>query len=66
MVYVLTNPDLGWDCVIGAYSTLRAAYEDYIDGVDEDEDELPTKITDANIRKYFKSQGLILHKTELK
>ena len=45
MIYVLTNPELGWSCVIGAYDSYEkalkalASYEDFdyndIEDIDE-------------------------------
>jgi len=26
-IYVITDPELGWDCVVGAYTDYREAYE---------------------------------------
>lgn len=36
IVYVITNPELGWNCVLGTYSSLKSAVEsmdmEYIEG----------------------------------
>lgn len=29
-VFVITNPELGWDCIIGVYTTRRIAMENYL------------------------------------
>lgn len=30
-VYVLTNPELGWDCVMGVFSSIKALHNFYFE-----------------------------------
>jgi len=77
-VYVITNPENGWDCVCGVYSTLEKVIEflneQEIEYFDEDSDEfggyLTKDFTDMSIYEIdaFLSDNnklLIIHTEEL-
>lgn len=50
-VYVVTNPEDGWDCVRGVFTTKRLAWISKLDRF-VDEEELNTK-TDAELQKLW-------------
>lgn len=60
-VFVVTNPEAGWDCVRGVYSSKRQALEDKLD----DEDYDVSNKTDAELEERLDEKGYILHDTSL-
>jgi len=51
-VVVLTNPELGWDCVVGVYTSKEAACKDFCDG-------------DYNTPEELEDAGYIFHEETL-
>ena len=39
-VIVITNPDLGWDCVVGVYTTFENIFNEFADGDYSSQEEL--------------------------
>lgn len=51
-IFVLTNPELGWDCVVGVYYSKEAALKDFCDG-------------DYNTLEKLEDAGYIFHEETL-
>jgi hypothetical protein len=55
-VYVVTDPELGWGCVVGVYTTLQMAIEEgcgveYVEGKEHYSYDLPQVIHKMNLKQ---------------
>jgi hypothetical protein len=69
-IYVLTNPEDGWDCISDAFGSLESFLENFPERfIDEEEEELLalfSKVeTLAQAKKFVRRMGFILHEVTL-
>ena len=59
-VFVITNPELGWDCVCGVFSTREKAL-DYLEeiGIDDDLED------GMSFEEFIEKNNFIIHETIL-
>ncbi len=64
-VYVVTNPELGWDCVCGVFTTEKKALLSILEYRNEEEEEGNekdySKMSTEKLRKLTKDESEIIH-----
>lgn len=68
IVYVVTNPEDGWDCVRGVFLTLRSLKEYFYEALDLDDEEQnicdELTFTEFEDRMAYACDDLIIHEIE--
>ena len=56
-VFIVTDPELGWDCIVGVFTSMEAIYQSWI----FDDVEVGTTVSHRD----FDNMGLIIHEQEV-